>query len=225
MSPEELVLIDSTEDQPIALVAFTGAMDKMAIPISEFFGAVRAPCHRILVRQLALPILGHQLGDDVRSAATALNSLLAGRPALFVGHSLGAMPALILGTLCEADAVLVVNPTTSLLPDNLSAWNDRRYESTRLQDDVLQEFGDIPRLWSQYSPVRTHVHFGYRDVAHRGHAEHVAEFDQVDLTAYYQYQPMYELLRTERLAGLIHGLLSEVAVGAVERLCATSGVA
>lgn len=222
MSPDELVVSDGGEDRPLVLVAFPGALDRMAIPISEFFDAVGAPCHRVLVRKLALPFLGHPIGSDVVTATEWLTRLIGGRPALFVGHSLGAFPALLLGTLCAADAVLAVNPTTSLLPEKLEAWQDGRYALLPEVIDMPLEYRDIPTLWASQAAVRTYVHFGYRNEPHRGHAENIAEFESVELAAYYQYQPMYELLRTGKLGPLINGLLSDIALEAISRLCESS---
>jgi hypothetical protein len=213
----DLVVTNGRDEEGLVLVAFPGAIDRMAIPISEFFDAVGMPSHQIVIRRLALPYLQHAIGADLIAAADWMNQLIAGRPTLFVGHSLGAFPALLLASMCQVDTVLAVNPTTSLLPANLEAWQDRRYAVIPEAPSVPHQHCDVPAMWEAHGSVRTHVHYSYRDAPHRGHAEHIAEFDSVELTPYYQYQPMYELLRTGKLGPLIDGLLSDTAAAAVAR--------
>jgi hypothetical protein len=209
---DEVVVDDGATHLPLLLIAFTDAKDRMAIPTPEFFDAVRVPCHRVVLRRVGLPFFSHLIGSDVAAAVEWLNRLTAGRPVLFVGNSMGAFPALLLGTLCEADAVLTMNPTTSLLPGNLSKWRDHRYGYLADFDELPPEYRDIPRLWEVHRPVRTHVLYGYRDSSYRGHAEHIAEFENVELSAFYQYQPIYELVRRGDLGPVVDELLSEIAM-------------
>jgi hypothetical protein len=203
-------LFDDGPPSDVVLVTFAGFADKLSIPAAEFFEAVAVPCRRIYIRQLDIPFEPHVLGTSVEEVAASISDRIAGNErVVFAGSSLGAYIALVYATLCGADSVFALSPTTTVRPPDLAAMGDQRWSvlETQFPPQYLDDYGDLLAMWRRHKPPRVVVHFPYRNDVLRQHAERIAEVDGVSLTPHYEHAPMYKISNNGTLTATLTDLL------------------
>lgn len=205
------VFDDQTESDAL-LVAFPGAADRLGIPAVDFFESIADwSLRRVYIRKL-LPSVGgpHELGRSVAEIAGSLAALSAGRRrTVFMGTSLGGFHALLLGTLVGVDAVVGINPITSIDRVVLDAAEDTRWEPLleATSPEWVEAFGDIPRLWTRHPAPLAVVHYPYRYREYVGQAEHLAGQPNVELLPHYENSPMDKIHANGALRSTLAGLL------------------
>jgi hypothetical protein len=202
---------DNGQSAEAVLVTFAGFEDKLSVPAVEFFDAVVVPCRLIYVRQLHLPFVPHVLGGTVEDVAVALSDLVVSHDrVVFAGTSLGAYLALLYGTLCGADRVFALSPTTTVRQEDLQAIGDHRWDQLEsdLPADFVDKFGDIRALWRTYAAPEVAVHFPYRNDVLRQHAERIGEISSVSLYPHYEHAPMHKILSDGTLTATLASMLT-----------------
>jgi hypothetical protein len=128
LDPEQDIYDDGAESDAV-LVAMPGTADKMLIPAVEFFETIDDwQLRRIYIRRLSPMLeLPHQLGTSVPEIAESLRELVKGyQRVVFMGTSLGGFHALLFATFVQPDAVVLINPVTSVLRHVLDKAGDTR---------------------------------------------------------------------------------------------------
>jgi hypothetical protein len=204
------------------LLCFPGAADRLGMPSVKVFEAIADfPVRRVYVRHLVAALKQpHQLGGSVAEMTHSIERLLAGRRrTICLGTSLGGFHALLFGTLLRADAVLAVNPITSLRRDVLERGHDERWDDvlSRAAPVWLELFGDLPTLWERYPPPPVVLHYPYRYPAYAVQAEHIAELPNVTVVPHYENSPMDKLYDAGVLPEILHELLWPTGGARVER--------
>jgi hypothetical protein len=203
---------DDESSASAVLVALPGAADRLWISAVDFFDETTDwQLRRMYLRRLA-PMVEHphRLGSTVTEVAASLRRLTRGHSrTVFFGTSLGGFHALLLGTLAGADAILVVNPVTSMERGVLDAAGDHRWDLAlaHTTEAWLDHYGDIPRLWQRYAPPVTVLHYPYRDKIYCVQAEHMADQSNVTAIPHYEYSPMDKLKNSGELRRILASLL------------------
>lgn len=205
-------LYDDESESDAALVALPGGMDRLYVPAVEFFEeAADWQLRRIYVRRLAPMVEDpHLLGKNVTEIARSLSDLTKRhRRTVFVGTSLGGFHALLFGTLVRADAVLAMNPVTSVLPDVLEAAGDSRMDDMlrRTSASWLSTYGDMVKLWERHPAPLTVMHYPYRERLYAVQAEHIADQPNVIAVPHYEHAPVLKLKQSGELRRLLASLL------------------
>jgi hypothetical protein len=207
--PQQTVFDDGPPSE-IVLVTFAGFADKLSIPAAEFFEAVAVPCRRIYIRQLDIPFEPHALGASVPEVAASISARIAGNQrVVFAGSSLGAYIALVYATLCGADSVFALSPSTTVRPETLAEMDDHRWDvlETQFPQDYVDQYGDLLAMWRRHAAPQVVVHFPYRNDVLRQHAERIAEVDGVSLFPHYEHAPMYKMSSNGTLRSTLTDLL------------------
>ena len=197
-NPEATLSWDFTEDSRTMLLAFSGWIGLMGIPVFEFTrisDSLRTK--RIMVRdtkqrRFMMGVPG--VGENVDEVAGRLQELIdhAGTERLVtVGNSMGAYGAILYGVLLDADVIQAYVPRT------MGAWyrNLHRKDLPQTWKMVLdlnlryrgpREYFDLRRLLRarpDYSG-RIHIHYDSNYRVDRVSAHRLAEFPCVELHEY-----------------------------------------
>ena len=190
-------LFDDGRAAEALLVAFAGARGKLGVAPADVFELVAdLDVRRVFLRGLdpvgaARDPAGLQEVIDVfrdRFAELAAPH----RPVVFLGNSFGAYAALFYGTLCGADAVIAVDPTTSLRTEVRASLGDTRWSWLDLSghDALPASQTDVLALWEEVPPPRVVMHYAYRNDVYRGHAERIAGLRHVRPVPHYEQATM-----------------------------------
>jgi hypothetical protein len=205
-------LFDDETRSDAILIAFPGAADRLGMPSVDFFEQI-ADWHlrRVYIRNLVAAIeRPHSLGSTVLEIAESLSELTRGyRRTVFIGTSLGGFHALLFGTLANADAVVGVNPITSIQPSVLEEAGDDRWDALvqRTSEAWMSAYGDISRLWERYPSPRVVIHYPDRYKAYAVQAERMAEWPNVTLVPHHENSPMDKIHHSGELRELLGTLL------------------
>jgi acetyl esterase/lipase len=219
MDPAQYVYDDGRDEAPV-LVAFAGAADKLGVAAVDFFDVVSdLPARRVYIRQLALAGGSrHELGSNLESVLIALDALLANHsPRVFAGTSVGAYHALLFGTLLRVDAVVAINPVTSVLPEVRAAACDTRFqeEMGNLPAQFLDQYGDIAHLWNSEPVPVVLMPYARNDEVYAFYAKRIAEQPNVRSFPHEEYSVLHKITAD----GSLRTLLSDALGCASERLC------
>ncbi len=198
------------------LVAFGGLRGQLGMPPFEFFKSTGAiPVKRLFVRDL-LQAWYHRgipgYGDTLTEAADGLRRLIDEHEVqrlVVAGNSAGGYAALVFGGLLGAHTALCFAPQTVLLPDQLAAMDDHRWDDTLdelIADDMVDaRFSDLRvALPALQASTRYEVYFDESLPVDRMHAERLDGVPGVTL---------------HRLAGGGHGVALDMRRdGSLERV-------
>jgi pimeloyl-ACP methyl ester carboxylesterase len=185
--------LDMAPDSTTLVVAFGGMRGQLGMPPFEFFKVTGAiPVKRMFVRDL------HQVwyhrgipgyGDTLAEAAGSLRALAdehGVERVVVAGNSAGGYAALAFASLLGAHTALAFAPQTVLLPDQLEAMDDHRWD-VELGDLIAhggidQRFADLRDTLAAADPgPRYEVYFDERLLVDRLHAERIDGVDGVTL--------------------------------------------
>lgn len=177
------------DDRPL-IVAFSSlGVDRADKPF-EFRGLLkREDCAVLLVRDLATSWyhLTPGLGQGPNSLVDAIAARTRGhRRVVTVGFSMGGYAALLVGRTIGADAIIALAPQTSISPQQLMPWGDRRWEQAlgrvyrsgdRRMLDLEPLFRDTRHLLA--TQAITLCTSGVGDAFDERHAAHLERFAKV----------------------------------------------
>jgi hypothetical protein len=194
-----------------ALVAFADNGDRINIPAVDFFEAVpREDVCRIYVRGLNGEDRPHALGANMLEIAASLNELTRGyRPVVFVGASLGAFWAMLLGTLASADVVFVVNPVCSLEVGVLDEAGKEAWvkPAQNLPDKWRDAYGDMRTLWERHQPPPVLGYYASGLHQYAVQAALMVDLPNVQLKSVEAHAPMAALAESGELHSVVSALL------------------
>ena len=195
-----------------AFVAFADGSDRIGLPAVDLFEAVpREGVRRIYIRRF-FPSLEtqHMLGREVPEIAASVKALTQGYDrVVYMGVSMGAFHALLIGTLSGADCVVGVNPITSLLPHVLEAAGDHRWDDMlrRTSPTWLAAYGDIPWLWQRHPAPEFIAHVSRHNWLYAVQVEHVAANPRVQVVEHDEYAPLWKMSETSELSDVLTSVL------------------
>jgi hypothetical protein len=208
-------IYDDNSEADALLVCFPGAADRLGVPGVDFFEAIQGvPTRRIYVRHLvAATGRPHSLGSSTEEISNSLRGLAAQHQrTVYFGTSLGGFHALLFGTLVPADAVLVVNPITSMRQDVLDAAGDGRWQAILegTSTSWMETYGDIGDLWRRgVQAPRVITHYPYRNQIYATQSERIAELPNVVAVPHFEHSPMHKLLANGELRRVLEHLLAD----------------
>jgi pimeloyl-ACP methyl ester carboxylesterase len=148
--------LDMGTDSSSLLVAFGGMRGQLGMPPFEFFKVTGGiPVKRLFVRDLhqawyhrGIPGYGDTLADSAASLRRLIDEHGVERLVL-AGNSAGGYAALAFASLLGADTALAFVPQTVLLPEELAAMDDHRWDAE--VNELIAQAGIDPR----FSDLRT----------------------------------------------------------------------
>ena len=189
------VLVERGTNDSILIIAFTGGVGKLMVPVFEFFETTKTlGCSRILLRDQYRRYYQRGIDEqrpDFDSLIAYLKdeiARLSPKHVFCIGTSGGGYAAIFAGHLLRADYVHAFSPQTSRdrvhhgVSDGrsrLSRWIETLY---RMDKPPLI---DLARVLRQSNGKTTYfIHYGYGCSYDRHHAEHLAGLPRVFLLGY-----------------------------------------
>lgn len=189
------VLVERGTNDSILIVAFTGGVGKLMVPVFEFFETTKTlGCSRILLRdqyrRYYQRVIDEQRPDFDSLIAYLKDEIarLSPKHVFCIGTSQGGYAAIFAGHLLRADYVHAFSPQTSAdridFHDSdggfrLSGWRETLREMTK------HAIIDLAQVLRQSNGKTTYfIHYGHGCSYDRRHAEHLTRLPRVFLLGY-----------------------------------------
>lgn len=189
------VLVERGTNDSILIIAFTGGVGKLMVPVFEFFETTKTlGCSRILLRDQYRQYYQRGIDEQRTDFDSLIGYLkdeiarLSPKHVFCIGTSQGGYAAIFAGHLLSADYVHAFSPQTSrdqiTFRDSDSGFRLSRLRET-LREITKQTIIDLAQVLSQSNGKTTYfIHYGYGCSYDRRHAEHLAGLPRVFLLGY-----------------------------------------